>query len=44
MIGIFIPWFNFFTIFLAFIRDNNIYSRLNKEIEDKILETQLLCD
>ena len=44
LIGIFIPWFNFFTIFLAFIRDNNIYSRLNKEIEDKILETQLLCD
>lgn len=44
LIGIFIPWFNFFTIFLAFIRDNNIYSRLNKEIEDKVLETQLLCD
>lgn len=43
-IGSFIPWFNFFTIFLAFIRDNNIYSRLNKEIEDKVLETQLLCD
>lgn len=44
LIGIFIPWFNFFTIFLAFIRDNNIYSRLNKEIEDKVLETQLLYD
>lgn len=44
LIGIFIPWFNFFTIFLAFIRDNNIYSRLNKEIEDKVLETQQLCD
>ena len=41
LIGIFIPWFNFFTIFLAFIRDNNIYSRLNKEIIDK---EQLLAE